>query len=153
MDAAAVFPDVTQDELMAAPANYTIGTTMLLENERVRVWDITLGPGERMPFHCHRTTYFYRCESGGRWRLRTTEGEVLIGEDAPGEVTFHELAPGERLVHELTNVGDCTPALHDRGAARVLVAPTPGALPESGRCQASAGSPHPPPTHLGGGPG
>lgn len=106
VDAAAVFPDVSQDELMAAPENYTIGTTMLLENERVRVWDITLGPGERMPFHCHRTTYFYRCESGGRWRLRTTEGEVLIGEDAPGEVTFHELAPGERLVHELTNIGD-----------------------------------------------
>ena len=90
MDAAGVFPDISQDALAAAPANYTIGTTVLLENERVRVWDITLGPGERMPFHCHRTTYFYRCESGGRWRLRTIEGEVLVGEDPPGEVTFHE---------------------------------------------------------------
>jgi hypothetical protein len=106
LDAAAVFPDISQDELAAAPANYTVGTTVLLENERVRVWDITLDPGERMPFHCHRTTYFYRCESGGRWRLRTIEGEVLVGEDAPGKVTFHELAPGEQLVHELTNVGD-----------------------------------------------
>ena len=62
-----------------------------------------------MPFHCHRTTYFYRCESGGRCGC-TIEGEVLVGEDAPGEVTFHELAPGELLVHELTNVGDACAA-------------------------------------------
>jgi hypothetical protein len=106
LDAVSVFPDVSPAELAAAPTNYTVGTAMLLENERIRVWDITLAPGERMPFHCHRTTYFYRCESGGPWRLRTLEGEVVHGEDAPGAVTFHELASDERLIHELTNVGD-----------------------------------------------
>jgi predicted metal-dependent enzyme (double-stranded beta helix superfamily) len=98
--------DISAEELEAAPTNYTVGTTLLLENERVRVWDLTLGPGERTPFHCHRTTYFYRCETGGRWRLRTVDGGVLFGEDRRGEVTFHELSPGETLVHELTNVGD-----------------------------------------------
>jgi hypothetical protein len=101
-----MFPDVTAEELERAPINFDIGTELLLENERVRVWDITLQPGERTPFHCHRTTYFYRCESGGKWRLRTAAGEVLYGEDGPGEVTFHELAPGEPLVHELMNAGD-----------------------------------------------
>jgi predicted metal-dependent enzyme (double-stranded beta helix superfamily) len=102
----AVFPDVDPGELQRAATNYTVGTALLLENGRVRVWDITLQPGERTPFHCHRTTYFYRCESGGRWRLRTLGGEVIHGEDEPGQVTFHDLAPGETLVHELTNVGD-----------------------------------------------
>jgi hypothetical protein len=106
MQAASALCDVAAAELEAAPTNYAVGTSLLLENDRVRVWDITLVPGERTPFHCHRTTYFFRCESGGRWRVRTIEGEVLLGEDAPGEVTYHELPPGERLVHELTNVGD-----------------------------------------------
>jgi hypothetical protein len=98
--------DVDPAELAAAPTNYEVGTTLLFENGRVRIWDITLAPGERMPFHCHRTTYFYRCESGGRWRVRTLEGEVASGEDAAGSVTYHDLEPGETLVHELTNVGD-----------------------------------------------
>jgi hypothetical protein len=103
---AAHFADVSAAELDAAPTNYAVGTSLLLENERVRIWDITLAPGERTPFHCHRSTYFYRCESGGRWRVRTLEGDVMVGEDAPGEVTFHELELGERLVHELANVGE-----------------------------------------------
>lgn len=98
--------DVDPAELDAARANFTVGTALLLENDRVRVWDITLAPGERMPFHCHRSTYFYRCESGGRWRLRTIEGETVLGEDDPGQVTFHALAAGEALVHDLTNVGE-----------------------------------------------
>lgn len=106
MSTTSPFPDVDAEELSAAATNYTVGTTLLLENEHVRVWDLTLPPGERTPFHCHRTTYFYRCDSGGRWRLRSIDGEVIHGEDAAGEVTFHELAPGEMLVHELANTGD-----------------------------------------------
>ena len=98
--------DVDPGELAAAPTHYAVGTALLLENERVRVWDITLAPGERTPFHCHRTTYFYRCETGGRWRVRTIDGEVASGEDPAGSVTYHRLEPGETLVHELTNVGD-----------------------------------------------
>jgi predicted metal-dependent enzyme (double-stranded beta helix superfamily) len=100
------FPDVDPAELERAATNTDVGTALLLENDRVRVWEITLGPGERTPFHCHRTSYFYRCESGGSWRLRTIDGEVILGEDEPGQVTYHALAPGERLVHELTNVGE-----------------------------------------------
>ena len=106
MSTTSLFPDVDAAELSAAATNYTVGTTLLLENEHVRVWDLTLPPGERTPFHCHRTSYFYRCDSGGRWRLRSIDGEVIHGEDAVGEVTFHELAPGETLVHELANTGD-----------------------------------------------
>lgn len=98
--------DVAPEELEEAAANHVVGTTLLLENERVRVWDITLAPGERLPFHCHRTPYLYRCESGGRWRLRTTEGDVMLGEDEAGEVTYHDIREGETMVHELTNVGD-----------------------------------------------
>ena len=92
-------------ELERARVNHVVGSALLLENERVRVWDITLAPGERLPFHCHRTSYLYRCESGGRWRVRTPGGDVFTGEDGAGEVTFHEIPPGGAIVHDLTNTG------------------------------------------------
>ena len=101
-----MFPDVSVTELERAATNYEVGTRLLYENDRVRVWDITLQPGERLPFHCHRTSYFYRCESGGRWRLRTIEGDEVLGQNGVGAVTFRDLVDGQVLIHELTNVGE-----------------------------------------------
>ena len=34
--------------------NVAVGTGLLFENEQIRVWDITLAPGERLPLHRHR---------------------------------------------------------------------------------------------------
>ena len=35
------------DELAEAPTNLEVGTTVWFENERIRVWEILLRPGER----------------------------------------------------------------------------------------------------------
>jgi quercetin dioxygenase-like cupin family protein len=88
--------------------NVEVGTRLLFENDRVRVWDLTLEPGERLPFHRHRTSYFYRCEAGGRLRVRTPEGEETEYESPVDEVHFHEISPGELVVHDLENVGETT---------------------------------------------
>jgi beta-alanine degradation protein BauB len=88
--------------------NVVVGTTLLFENERIRVWDLTLDPGERLPFHRHRTSYFYRCESGGRIRVRTPDGEETEYDSPPDEVHFHEIGPDDFVVHDLRNVGDTT---------------------------------------------
>ena len=48
-------------EIMAAPMNFTVATTVILENEHVRVWDFQLPIGYRHPFHCHVTRYFWVC--------------------------------------------------------------------------------------------
>lgn len=93
-------------ELVRAASNFVVGSRLLLENERVRVWDITLGPGERLPFHCHRTSYVYRCESAGLSRVRAPDGSEATYDSVLGEVTFHEIAPGETVIHDLTNVAD-----------------------------------------------
>jgi hypothetical protein len=88
--------------------NVQVGTRLLFENERIRVWDITLGPGERLPFHRHRTSYFYRCEAGGRVRVRTPEGDDAEYESVLDEVHFHEIGPDDLVVHDLENVGGTT---------------------------------------------
>jgi quercetin dioxygenase-like cupin family protein len=88
--------------------SFVVGTNLLFENERIRVWDITLAPGERLPFHRHRTSYFYRCESGGRLRVRTPEGDEAEYESPADEVHFHEIGADDLVVHDLENVGETT---------------------------------------------
>ncbi len=51
-------PGDFEEELAAAPTNLDIGTTLWFENERMRVWEIRLDPGERGPFHIHTRRYF-----------------------------------------------------------------------------------------------
>jgi beta-alanine degradation protein BauB len=88
--------------------NVQVGTTLLFENGWIRVWDITLEPGERLPFHRHRTSYFYRCEAGGRLRIRTQDGQEAEYESPADEVHFHEIGPEDVVVHDLENVGETT---------------------------------------------
>jgi quercetin dioxygenase-like cupin family protein len=66
MDFGTYDTDTFRDELTAAPSNHEIGTSVLFENDRVRVWDLTVEAGGRLPFHCHTTTYFFTCVEGGR---------------------------------------------------------------------------------------
>jgi beta-alanine degradation protein BauB len=96
------------EELAAAHENFVVGTRLLLENERVRVWDLTLAPRERVPFHRHRTSYFYRCHAGGPTLVRSPQGEAFLYESIADEVTFHPIEPGEVVVHDLENAGETT---------------------------------------------
>jgi quercetin dioxygenase-like cupin family protein len=88
--------------------NTVVGSRLLFENDRIRVWDITLEPGERLPFHRHRTSYVYRCEAGGTLRVRTPDGEEAVYESPLDEVHFHEIGPDDLVVHDLENAGETT---------------------------------------------
>jgi beta-alanine degradation protein BauB len=88
--------------------NVVVGTRLLFENERIRIWDITLEPGESLPLHRHRTTYFYRCEAGGRVRVSLPDGTAEVYESPLDEVHFHEIGPEDLVVHDLANVGETT---------------------------------------------
>src|SRR6201993_2503008 len=66
-----------------------VGTTLLSENERTRVWIIRLAPGERIGFHRHVLDYFWTSVSGGRGRQHLMDGTTVEYTYAPGE-TRHE---------------------------------------------------------------
>ncbi len=95
-------------ELEAAPENFVVGTTLQFENDRVRVWDITLRPGDRLPFHRHRTSYLYRSHAAGLLRVRLPDGSATVYPTAVDEVHFHEIGGRELVVHDLENVGETT---------------------------------------------
>jgi quercetin dioxygenase-like cupin family protein len=92
------------DELNGASENHEIATRLLFENERVRIWELSLEPGERAPFHCHAVPYFFVCVDGGQALSRFTNGTTVSMEYAVGDTWFDEMANGFE-VHDLENVG------------------------------------------------
>ena len=78
------------------------GTKVLFENERVRVWDMTVPPGGSMEPHVHRLPYFYVVVEGGKMRFG---GHPWHPPD--GETEFYDLAPGsEKHDPRMVNEGD-----------------------------------------------
>ena len=69
-----------------------VGTRLLFENDRVRVWDLTLAPGESTGRHRHTDDYFYVVI--GRGNLQGVDADGAKGEPrsmADGEVRWRDI--------------------------------------------------------------
>ena len=86
--------------------NPCVGSTLLSENERCRVWIIRLAPGERIGFHRHVLDYFWTSVSGGRGRQHVHDGNTVECTYAPGETRHETYGPGQFKVHDLENLDD-----------------------------------------------
>jgi quercetin dioxygenase-like cupin family protein len=86
--------------------NPCVGSTLLSENERTRVWIIRLAPGERIGFHRHVLDYFWTSVSGGRGRQHVHDGNTVEYTYQPGETRHESYGKGEFKVHDLENLGD-----------------------------------------------
>jgi oxalate decarboxylase/phosphoglucose isomerase-like protein (cupin superfamily) len=95
-------------ELARAPENHEVGTTLRFENDRVRVWEIHLEPGQRGAFHIHDQTYFWTVVDPGRGLQRFPDGTFVIRDYEPGETKYLEHSPADSLIHDLENVGSTT---------------------------------------------
>lgn len=98
--------DEYADELESAPRNFEVGTTMWFENDRIRVWEILLQPGERGAFHSHVTNYFWTVVEGSRGLQRFADGTFVVRDYLVGETKYLEHTPEAALIHDLENVGD-----------------------------------------------
>jgi len=95
-----------EEELAAAPANLDVGTTLWFENQRIRVWEIRLEPGERGPFHNHTRNYFWTVVEGSRGLQRFADGTFIVRDYKVGDTRYLEHTPDDSLIHDLENVGD-----------------------------------------------
>ena len=86
--------------------NPCVGTQLLSENERTRVWIIRLAPGERTSFHRHVLDYFWTAISGGRGRQHMQDGSTFECTYEPGETRHEAYGAGEFKVHDLQNLSD-----------------------------------------------
>jgi hypothetical protein len=91
---------------MAINPTENVGTRLLFENDRVRVWDLALEPGEALEKHIHRKDYLFIVIDGGSLRHVDPDHpehdrDVRYETD---QVVF--LEAGEGLIHDrLINVG------------------------------------------------
>jgi beta-alanine degradation protein BauB len=74
--------------------NPCVGSMLVSENERVRVWMIRLAPGERFGFHRHVLDYFWTCVTGGRGRQHVSDDKTVEYTYAPGETRHETYAAG-----------------------------------------------------------
>jgi beta-alanine degradation protein BauB len=86
--------------------NGCVGSELVSENERVRVWTIRLQPGQRFGFHRHVLDYFWTSVSGGRGRQHLMDGSTVEYSYEPGETRHETYGPGECKVHDLENIGN-----------------------------------------------
>lgn len=83
-----------------------VGTKLLQENQRTRIWEIRLAPGERVHAHRHVLDYFWTAINAGTSRQRTFDGTTRVVSYTPGETRYYYFGKGEYLLHDLENVGD-----------------------------------------------
>jgi len=86
--------------------NGCVGSTLVSESDRVRVWIIRLAPGERIGFHRHVLDYFWTAVTGGRGRQHVHDGTTVEYTYQPGETRHETYGPGQYKVHDLENLGD-----------------------------------------------
>ena len=120
----------------ATNPNPCVGTILLSENERTRVWMIRLAPGERTGFHRHVLDYFWTSVNGGRGRQHVHDGTTVEYTYQPGETRHESYGKGEYKVHDLQNLGDREMVFMTVEFKDSANKPMP--LPESVRAQAQA---------------
>ena len=86
--------------------NACVGSVLLSESERVRVWMIRLQPGERIGFHRHVLDYFWTAVTAGRGRQHVHDGSTVEHSYVAGETRNERYGPGQYKIHDLENVGD-----------------------------------------------
>jgi hypothetical protein len=86
------------------PSDEKVGTRLLFANEVVRVWEMSLAPGEASPLHRHRCDYVIAYASA-------LEAEIQLNSDRTtasfeeGHVAYYPVAPDGSQLQQLRNVG------------------------------------------------
>lgn len=100
------WPQHIREEFERDRENGRVGDRLLSETDRVRVWSITLRPGERLGFHKHVLDYFWTSITGGKARSHRWDGTTVLLEYQAGETKHLHYGRGEFMIHDLQNIGD-----------------------------------------------
>ena len=100
------WPDGVYEDMKANEHSGVVGSVLVSETERVRVWHLRLPPGYRCPFHRHVNPYFWTALTPGKARAYFSDGRIAEVEHYVGETKHFHYGPGEYMVHSVENVGD-----------------------------------------------
>jgi beta-alanine degradation protein BauB len=122
---------------MTDQASRQVGSEVLFENDRVRVWRLTLQPGEASPHHRHEHDYLFVHVTPATLELRQAGEAPSTEAFEVGYVEYTEVGSG--VEHQIVNRGDAV--LHEilvelKGPSR---AATPQEPQTNGRSHAANG--------------
>lgn len=98
--------DALIGELEQNQFNGCVGSVLVSETERVRVWHLRLPPGYRCPFHRHVLDYFWTVHTAGKMRGYFSDGTVKDVQHYVGETRHFSFGVGEFLLHSVENLGE-----------------------------------------------
>lgn len=78
-----------------------VGTKLIFENERVKVWEFALGSGEAIEAHTHEHDYFFYPIEGSTLEVRRANGRVDLVTLEAGRVYYRDRGD----THSAKNVG------------------------------------------------
>ena len=78
-----------------------VGTKLIFENDRVKVWELTLQPGQAVGEHTHQHDYLILPIETSLVEVTRSGGRVEVSEYAGGSVIYRQ--KGE--THDAKNVG------------------------------------------------
>jgi hypothetical protein len=118
--------------------NGCVGSVLVSETQRVRVWHLHIPPGKRCNFHRHVLNYFWTSHTDGSARGYFEDGSIIDVQHYRGETRHLDFGPGEYMVHSVENIGD-TDLLFT--TVEFLDSPNqPLPIPDAARLQLPAGA-------------
>ncbi len=76
-----------------------IATQLILENDKVRIWNLVVAPGESSDWHLHENDYVTVVVEGGDLDVEYNNGSVASSPSQIGSWSFH----GDHTIHRVTN--------------------------------------------------
>ena len=101
----AAWPEALQREFLTDQFSSAVGSVLVSETDRLRVWHLRLPPGKRCNFHRHVLNYFWTAHNAGQARGFYHDGRVLDVAHHAGETKHFEFRLGEFFVHSVENIG------------------------------------------------
>jgi hypothetical protein len=90
--------------MSAHPAGHQVGTRLLFENDRVRIWEMVLQPNEESTRHEHASDYLFVYSTHSKIAVFKEDGsDPEVSEEAPGFVQYTDVGSG--VTHRVKNVG------------------------------------------------
>lgn len=93
---------VTTEGVTPAKEVVKVGTKLVYQDEKVRVWTLELAPGEQTLVHQHPCDYVYVVLEAGQTETIDADSTVHPGNDKVGDSVYHAAGPP----HLLKNVGE-----------------------------------------------
>lgn len=100
------WPKELQEDFEKNTFNGVVGSVLVSETDRVRVWHLHLPAGKRCAFHRHVLDYFWTCHTHGKARNYYEDGRIVEVTHFPGDTKHLYFGKGEYMVHSVENIGD-----------------------------------------------